>query len=559
MLAIVFFLLFLVYFPSLFLPFLHDDFSFIIKNPQIANFDFVSIFGKTASPDGNAFVNAYYRPILEWIYRIEYSLFHGNPFGYHAVNIFLHGLNVFLVFQLSGLLFLRYRGSFSFSPREISLFIALVFALHPVQAEAVNCIVGISNLVCALFVLLSVQLFLMYWERQGSSPYVLWASMVFCFLGLLAKEQAVIIPFLTGLYFLLFAGKRSNLEGSGRQHGMWITVALYFFVTFIYFVIRRIAVGSTGVPLSFDYEFWLRMLSIPRTVVMYLRILIVPFDLHYYRNTDILQVAWPGVISLLAVAVLIAVRIRQMDLTLRRLALLACGWFGIFLLPVLNIVPMINEYSFVLTADHFLYLPVFAFTLLVIVFILKRNLILSEPRQKIVFWGCGVFFCFLSLLTWNQHSFYRSEVALFEHTLRYEPQFGRGHILLGKSYYIQGSYHKAIEENEKAIKIMMRYVELVKDLPIKGFYLGMLKGCYFDKAHSYEALGDFSSALNSYKKALEIDSQDHVLYNNLGVVYVKMGQIDKAIDSFEQSLRLQPNEMAQQNLFHSRKFIEQTR
>ena len=42
----------------------------------------------------------------------------------------------------------------------------------------------------------------------------------------------------------------------------------------------------------------------------------------------------------------------------RPMLILGLGWFLAALLPVLNIAPLINEYSFILTPEHFLYLPI---------------------------------------------------------------------------------------------------------------------------------------------------------------------------------------------------------
>ena len=111
--------------------------------------------------------------------------------------------------------------------------------------------------------------------------------------------------------------------------------------------------------LQVSQELFLRILSIPRTLLMYVRIILLPYDLHYYRSVDILQPYLPGIIYLIAVIIIALLFFRKMNGPCWRICLFSLGWFIIVLLPVLNIIPLINEYSLILTSDHFLYLPLF--------------------------------------------------------------------------------------------------------------------------------------------------------------------------------------------------------
>src|SRR5208283_2635269 len=87
--------------------------------------------------------------------------------------------------------------------------------------------------------------------------------------------------------------------------------------------------------------------------------------------------------------------------------ILGLGWFLAALLPVLNIVPLINEYSFILTPEHFLYLPIVG---ILIVVVWAADHFLKHFRKLLL--GIVVGSCLL--LTWHQNTFWRSEIALFE-------------------------------------------------------------------------------------------------------------------------------------------------
>ena len=70
--------------------------------------------------------------------------------------------------------------------------------------------------------------------------------------------------------------------------------------------------------------------------------------------------------------------------------ILGFGWFLASLFPVLNIVPLINEYSFILTPEHFLYLPIVGILIVVVTaadHFLKhfRKLLLGIVSQQLSF------------------------------------------------------------------------------------------------------------------------------------------------------------------------------
>ena len=64
----------LAYAQTLYYPFVHDDVVFIQNNPDIQTINLKEIFLRTNSVPTEQLVNAYYRPVLDVIYRLEYRL-----------------------------------------------------------------------------------------------------------------------------------------------------------------------------------------------------------------------------------------------------------------------------------------------------------------------------------------------------------------------------------------------------------------------------------------------------------------------------------------------------
>src|SRR5439155_1799593 len=90
-----------------------------------------------------------YRPLAMATFALDYALWGNNPFGFHLANASLNALNAALV--LAVLLAL-------FGDRVSPLYLALaslLFAFHPIHIEAVNMVVGRTELLAAFFGLLT--------------------------------------------------------------------------------------------------------------------------------------------------------------------------------------------------------------------------------------------------------------------------------------------------------------------------------------------------------------------------------------------------------------------
>lgn len=534
----------IAYGQTFFYPFVHDDIVFIRQNPNIGDFDFKEIFLKTSvPPQSSPIINTYYRPLLEIFYRIQYRLFHFNPAGYHFFNVMVHVFNSFLIYCLAGLIGFGLGGGFAFAA-------AILFLLHPLQSEAVACISGISNLLSALFIFLSLYFYLICADRRRIGAYVL--SLVFFLTALLAKEQAMILPFLVLLFELCFpriptAGKFSRL----------LRISGYFLILAGYLMLRTTLLGEGALPsLTLDHELALRLLSIPRTFLTYLGLAFFPYHLHYYRSVDILEPF--GVPLALAGLVLagIAGLIWRAPLPHKSFLIFGAAWFLISIFPVLNIIPLVNEYSWILTAEHFLYVPLAGGILFALVcgsWGLSRLGGDERKRRRAGIFTLVTISMICLTATVRQNTHWSSEVSLFERSARFEGKLGRVHILLGQSYYQAGRIQEAAREYTKAGEIFNAYISKIGNGRARDVYLGFLKGIHFDLAHCFEALGDFEGAVREYENALGIDPNDGVIHNNLGVGYLHGGKPARAVRHFEEALRLNENDlMALRNLavFH---------
>src|SRR5512140_1978683 len=132
----------LVYSISLFNKFVLDDEVIIVNNPQTLSLR--NVPEVLLAPD---LIKPYYRPLNRATYLFDYRVAGMNPAWYHGVNIIIHLGSVLLLFLAGRRLLNDWRGA---------LVAALIFAVHPVNSEAVNFISARNTLMALFFSLASL-------------------------------------------------------------------------------------------------------------------------------------------------------------------------------------------------------------------------------------------------------------------------------------------------------------------------------------------------------------------------------------------------------------------
>jgi hypothetical protein len=165
-----------------------DDDWYIQENPQILELSPGSI-----SDLFTTFFKGQYSPVSTLILGIQYHLSGGTPALLHFFSLLFHLANTLLVF-----IFIR-----KISDRfYVALFTAALFALHPMQVEAVAWISAQKVILYTFFFLASMILYLRYIEKQGYTWYLY--SILAFLLSFFSKEQAVMLPVtLIGIDYLL--------------------------------------------------------------------------------------------------------------------------------------------------------------------------------------------------------------------------------------------------------------------------------------------------------------------------------------------------------------------
>lgn len=172
------------------------------------------------------------RPLPYLTFAINFFLGGTNPVGYHAVNLLIHVIAALALFDLarSTLASPRLRHRFRQRAVPIALVIAVIWAVHPLQTQAVTYVYQRIESMAGMFVLVSLACFARAAFR-GWKPVWLVASIAAAAGGMASKESAVVIPPLILAYdWCYVAEKPGDLRGRGRFYAAlaatWLVLGL---------------------------------------------------------------------------------------------------------------------------------------------------------------------------------------------------------------------------------------------------------------------------------------------------------------------------------------------
>ena len=96
-----------------------------------------------------------YRPLTLTTFAIERSMFDADPIFSHLIQVILYALTVLILFKLLLQLFGESKIGLAFG-------ITALFMVHPIHTEVVANVKSRDELLCALFLFLSLHLFIKY-------------------------------------------------------------------------------------------------------------------------------------------------------------------------------------------------------------------------------------------------------------------------------------------------------------------------------------------------------------------------------------------------------------
>ena len=394
------------YLPSLAGPFQFDDYRVIVQDPAVHSWAALL-----------AQAGAGVRPVLKASYALNWTL-GAAPFGFHAVNIALHALNAVLLFLIGE----RIRGQAP-NAAPVAFVAALLFALHPMQTEAVTYVSGRSSSLMAAFYLSALLAYL------ANRPWPV-SALLFAF-ALATRETAVTLPAALLLVELCRGTPWRTIARRQAAHWLLLTAAgaallfnaRYFDLVAYGFGERSLADNLLTQIAGVSYLAWhlvsLQGLNIDPALPA----------LHEWTPALALQLALLLSLFTLGIA------------SLRRRPWLAFGipWFFLQLAPTNSFVPRLDVAN-----DRQVYLACWGLFFALCVQLAALPLMMLRTAAA----ALCLLFAAASVL---RQADYASEIALWDASVRSSPWNARAHNNLGYAYYEAGRKTEALREIRTAL------------------------------------------------------------------------------------------------------------
>jgi protein O-mannosyl-transferase len=446
-----------------------------------------------------------WHPLTTLSHMADCQIFGLKPAGHHFVNVLLHNIAALLLFFL-----LRAMTGAIWE----SAFVAAIFAIHPMRVESVAWAAERKDVLSGVFFMLTLGAYFYYTRKPSALRYVTMSIFLVC--GLMSKATFVTVPIVLLLvdYWPRFAGANSTAgrreredanrrreagasvrDTEGKDFREWRKLIVEKIPLFILCGLAALATvfwQTVTMPTLEQLSLLARLKNAAVSLVIYLRQMFWPADLaiFYPHPHDQLNL-W----VVIACAVLIVAITVVAILVRKKHPYVFVGWFWFLILiaPVTGIL----QAGLQGRADRFTYLPHIGVTILVAwsAADLTRG---WRNREVILGSVAGVVIVALAGLAFKQTTYWRDSVSVWRHALAVTPDNQMAHQNLASALWVAGKTDESHRESRAAAI-----------------------------AHARTTLKDFPF--------------DLATHNDLGVLMLQNGDVRGAIEQWETSLQIDPD------------------
>ncbi|MBA4368917.1 MAG: hypothetical protein C0403_14915 [Desulfobacterium sp.] len=464
----------------------------------------------------------YWQP-LTLLSHIADCHFFGLESGlHHFTNLIFHLLNSILLFLFLKQILTDFWKSF---------WIALLFAIHPMNVESVAWISERKNLISSLFFFLTLLAYFSYVKKPNRLKYLV---LIFVFmLGLLAKPMLITLP---AILLLLdwWPFQRISFKKNTRSIKFTTKLDISIQKPFSYLVLEKIPLfllsilsifltiysvqGDQNLVSENQYSMKLRVANAITSIVLYIGKIFWPVNLAVFYPYPERIVYWKILIAILFLIFLTIFFLRRF----RSSPYLVFGWswFLITLLPVLGI---IQAGLWPAMADRWVYIPAVGLFLIIIFTGEKIAVKLSLSRKTALIFA--LFFTgILMQISWHQVRYWQNNMSLWRQTLKATTRNYTAHNNMGCILMKDGQLDQAIHHFQKAMLIKPSGSEARMNL-----------------ANTLSRQGMYPEAIEHYKKLFQKHPGNALIFNNLGNAIFKTGRVNEAIPYYIKAIQLEPN------------------
>lgn len=522
-------LVFIAFGRSLTQDFAPVDDGFLIQNNLAVRgttFDHLQTVFTTYDPE-------LYIPLTFVSFQLNYLVSGLAPWSYHLANLLLHSMNALLVGWLIFLLTRRW---------GIALACALLFAVHPIQTEAVVWAAGRKDLLATFFFLASC---IAYLHSQKGGYALLMVSLVFFLCALLSKVTTATLPLVLILSDLL-------LERRSLHRRMVVEKIPYILLSGLFAIIalggkERVLESST-----ISETFLMAM----KSTIFYVQAFLLPLNLSIFHPFD-------GIVTWSSPEFFVPLVLVSMVVGLGLMAIKRAPWlsFGIFFFLITLCPTFLNFHKgdqMFFAVDRYAYIPSIGFFLIAALagaWLVERWMGHASAFVKHIVVGVAIMICVMMSMvqtrTWD------SAESLFTHALALSPESAFVRANLSSIYRLRDDTQKAFA----ILKEGLRYGDSAKLTTEAGLIYSATGQVEEARVQFSDALrmdptnpeplyylgfldehdGKKQNAMEHYAQAIEIDPTYVVARTAFGNLLLEKGDGARAEEQFRTSITLNPN------------------
>jgi len=456
---------------------------------------------------------------VTWLSHILDCQIHGlNPKGHHLTNVLFHIANTLLLWYL---LFSATRNYWQ------SMFVAALFALHPLHVESVAWIAERKDVLSTFFMFATLTLYTRYAKNPRPLLYIL--TLLLYASGLMSKPMLVTLPFVMLLWDFWPLGRlrletrlkgniaHSTFDGTSTPLRLILEKLPFFAFSLLSSVVTYYAqahggsvAGMQAVPLTF------RVVNALVSYTKYIGNMLWPSNLAVLYPLPPTLTLVQGTISALILTGITLVVYRRARMN--PFLLMGWLWYVGTLVPVIGLVQVGQQAM----ADRYTYIPLIG--LFIMISWGVPALIHKWPDRRSVITAVALLaLAGSALCTWIQLSYWKNDVTLFGRAVQVGKNDYIAQMNLGTAFFKTGNIEAAIKHYYNALPLRPENDKLYYNL---GLALGVQ--------------GNLNESITYLTKAVIINPKFAEAQYNLGVALVRSGRLDEGIRHFSEALQADP-------------------
>lgn len=533
LLGLVIIVTIVIYFPALQHKFTNwDDLDYITENQYVKALtpgNLEHIFTKPIALN--------YHPLTILSLALNYRISGLEPFSYFLVNIVLHLFNTLLTFYFAFLVLGR--------NKLMALFVAAIFAVHPMHVESVAWISERKDVLYTFFFLAGLISWIRYIAKRHWPWYIF--SMFLFILAALSKPSSVVFPLILVLTDIFY--KRKLSLAMVLEKIPFFAVSIGIGMATIYAQVDKSIVAFT------HYNGIQQFLFASYGFFIYIFKLFVPYGLSAFHPVPVFNtsfdLSWIYFVTPVFNAAILGLVLYSLKFS--RVLLFSLVFY------LLNIILTLQfmQVGSAVIAERYTYISYIGL-LIGVVWLLNQAVDRYHIPLPYLYFVMVLFFGILTMLSIQRVAVWKNSETLWTDVMAKYPQSHTAYNNRGYYYVKENMLDKALPDFTRSLEIMPAFVDALnnrgslyrlqnqprlavtdynKALSIDSNHVKALAG----RGNAYASLNLLDSALRDFNRAFNLNPALATALGDRGSVYFRLGQFENAIEDCSRKIAVDPD------------------